>query len=54
MPLVKPNYTKYRMYYNIHAEFFNALLHFTTSQCTSRVGVSHWHEMPARKNLFSE
>jgi hypothetical protein len=40
------------MYHNIHAELFNAMLHFTNSQCTSRVGVSHWHEKPARKIFF--
>lgn len=28
------------------------MLHFTNSLCTSRVGVSHWHEKPARKIFF--
>lgn len=48
----KPNYKKYKMYHNIHAELFNVMLHFTNSLCTSRVGVSHSHEKPARKIFF--
>jgi hypothetical protein len=28
------------------------MLHFTNSQCTSIGGLSHWHEMPARKIFF--